>query len=373
MLMKNSFGESVAVTLFGESHGSAVGIVIDGIAPGVEVSEDEINGFLARRRPSVKLDTPRCERDEFRILSGVFENRTTGTPICIVIENENVKSDDYAYGEARPSHADYAAFCKYHGYEDYRGGGHFSGRVTAALVAAGGILIPALEKIGISISTHILRCGGVSDRGFENLPADLALLKDRIPPVFSDEVAEKMNEAVMSARGAGDSVGGITQTAICGLPSGLGEPWFDSVESTISHILFSIGGIKGVEFGIGFGGADLRGSEYNDALRVHDGSIMTETNNNGGINGGITNGMPVVFQCAVKPTPSISLEQKTVDFIKKENANITVHGRHDPAIIRRICPVIDSVTAIAVCDMLAKRYGTDYIVNKGRLTDESDN
>lgn len=371
--MKNSFGESVAVTLWGESHGSAVGIVIDGLAPGVEVSRDEINNYLAKRRPSAKLDTPRCEKDEFQILSGVFEGRTTGTPISIVIPNENTKSSDYNYGAARPSHADYAAYCKYHGYEDYRGGGHFSGRITAALVAAGGILIPALEKIGISIGTHILRCGGVSDRAFENLPEDIRLLKDRMPPVLGEGVGEKINSAVMSARGAGDSVGGITQTAVCGLDAGLGEPWFDSVESTISHILFSLGGIKGVEFGAGFGGADLMGSEYNDTMRFEDGRFTTETNNNGGINGGITNGMPVVFQCAVKPTPSISKEQKTVDFLKNENTDITIHGRHDPAIIRRICPVIDSVTAIAVCDMLAKRYGTDYIVNKGRNTDESNN
>ncbi len=362
--MKNTYGKSVAVTLFGESHGSAVGAVIDGLAPGIPVDEEFIARQLSRRRPSSPLDTPRRERDPFEIRSGVFNGRTTGTPICIVIPNENTQSKDYSNGVARPSHADYTAACKYHGYEDYRGGGHFSGRITAALVAAGGILIPALEGLGITIGTHILRCGEIYDREFADCVSEIKQLNAAAFPVLDEERGARMSETIMQARGELDSVGGITQTAVCGLMPGLGEPWFDSVESEIAHIVFSLGGIKGIEFGKGFAAAGMRGSEFNDAMRVENGKVVTKTNHNGGINGGITNGMPVLFQCAVKPTPSIARRQETVDFLKNENTEIEIRGRHDPAIIRRICPVIDSVTAIALCDMIAQRYGTDIFVKE---------
>ena len=357
--MKNTFGQSVSVSLFGESHGPAVGAVIDGLSPGIAVSGDFIASRLSRRRPSSALDTPRQEKDEFKILSGVFNGKTTGTPICIVIPNENTRSKDYDYGPARPSHADYAAFCKYHGYEDYRGGGHFSGRITAALVAAGGILLPALEGLGISIGTHILSCGGISDRGFENTAEDIELLKNSAFPVLTPERGEKMAERIMQARLDNDSVGGVTQTAACGVMPGLGEPWFDSVEGLLSHAVFSLGGVKGIEFGMGFGFAGEKGSSCNDALRLEEGRVVTKTNNNGGINGGITNGMDIVFQCAVKPTASIARQQETVDFVKGENTQLCIHGRHDPAIVRRICPVLDSVTAMVLCDLLAQRFGTD--------------
>lgn len=358
--MKNTFGSSVSLTLFGESHGSAVGCVLDGIAPGVNVDTESIEHQLARRRPASTLDTPRREADEFRILSGVINGKTTGTPICIVIENTNTKSTDYEYGKARPSHADYAAYCKYHGFEDYRGGGHFSGRVTTALVAAGGILLPMLESCGITVGTHILQCGNAFDREFNDVKQDIEILKNRSFPTFSAEAEEAVSREILNARNNKDSIGGKTQSAIFGIPAGVGEPWFDSVESMLSHALFSLGGVKGVEFGAGFAFAEKHASEYNDAFRVCDGKVVTETNYNGGINGGITNGMPVVFQCAVKPTPSIASEQKTVDFCKMENTDISIRGRHDPAIIRRICPVIDSVAALTVCDLLACRYGTDF-------------
>ena len=334
--MKNSFGQSVSLTVFGESHGAAVGCVIDGLAPGIEVSESAVARQLTRRRPCDALSTPRREKDEFKILSGVFNGKTTGTPVCIIIPNENTRSEDYTYGLARPAHADHAAWCKYHGFEDYRGGGHFSGRVTAAVVAAGGILLPALESLGISVGTHILSCGGVRDRAFGDIKAELAALENKAFPVLDDGRGEAMAREILKARDENDSV-----------------------ESVISHAVFSIGGIKGIEFGAGFALSDMRGSEANDALRIKNGAVVTETNNNGGINGGITNGMPIVFNCAVKPTPSVSLEQETVDFIKNENAKISIRGRHDPAIIRRICPVLDSVTALCLCDMLAQRYGTD--------------
>lgn len=358
--MKNTYGQSVALTIFGESHGPAVGVVLDGLAPGLPVDEDLIRRQLSRRRPSTALDTPRREKDAYQILSGVWQGRTTGTPIAIVIPNENTRSGDYAYGLARPSHADYAAFCKYHGNEDWRGGGHFSGRVTAPLVAAGAILLSALSGVGITVGTHILRCGEAWDRPFDRVEEDIAALHEAEFPALEPGAAEAISRQILAARDEQDSVGGVTQTAVCGLPAGVGEPWFDSVESLLSHAVFSVGGIKGIEFGSGFSGSSQRGSQFNDALRMDEGRVVTQTNHNGGVNGGITNGMPVVFQCAVKPTPSIARKQQTVDFLQGENAELTIHGRHDPAIIRRICPVLDSVTALVLCDLLAQRFGTDY-------------
>lgn len=362
--MKNTFGQSVAVTVFGESHGEAIGAVIDGLAPGIEVDEAFIEKQLSRRRPSMKTDTPRQEKDKYQILSGVFNGKTTGTPICIVIPNENTKSGDYeaTRAVARPSHADYTASCKYHGFQDYRGGGHFSGRITAALVAAGAIAMTALKKINIKIGTHILRCGNVYDSAFSSFEEEIDSLSCKTFPVISN-VEEKMTEEILKARESLDSIGGVIQTAITGMPSGVGEPWFDSVESILSHALFSIGGIKGVEFGAGFGFANMYGSQANDAFEIANGEIKTKTNNNGGINGGITNSMPIVFNCAVKPTPSISKEQQTVNFETMENTSLSIKGRHDPAIIRRICVVVDSVCALAICDMLAQRYGTDVFIN----------
>lgn len=359
--MKNTFGQSVCVTLFGESHGPAVGIVADGLAPGLDVDEKEIAYQLTRRRPDGETETARQEADPYRILSGVFEGKTTGTPLCIVIPNEDTKSGDYERGLGRPSHADFTGHVKYRGYEDYRGGGHFSGRVTAALTALGGILIPALEKKGITIGTHILKCGDIRDSFYRNPEKEILLLKDRNFPVLDEEKGLEMREVIRHAGEEQDSVGGITQTAVCGIEAGVGEPWFDSVEGMLSHALYSLGGIKGVEFGLGFSFAHYHGSECNDPLMMLDGRIVTETNNNGGINGGITNGMPILFQCAVKPTPSIGIPQYSVDLNQMEDRKIQILGRHDPAIIRRICPVIDSVTAIVLSDLLAQRHGTDWL------------
>ena len=357
--MKNTFGQNISVTLFGESHGEAIGAVIDGLTPGIPVSCDRITKELTRRRPASIIDTPRREADNFRILSGVFEGKTTGTPICIFIPNEDTKSGDYSYGVARPSHADYAAFCKYHGFEDYRGGGHFSGRITAALCAVGGILLPALDTLGIKIGTHILECSGIRDIDFSDFEKEISSLNSAQFPTISQECGSKMIEKITEAAKDGDSVGGITQTAIFGAVAGLGEPWFDSLESLLSHALFSLGGIKGIEFGKGFSFASGKGSDSNDEFFLDAGKIGTKTNNNGGINGGISNGMPIMLNCAVKPTPSISKPQNTVNFISKENTQLTVKGRHDPAIIRRICPVIDSICAIVMSDLLVGRYGTD--------------
>ena len=364
--MKNTFGNAMSVTIFGESHGDAIGVVLDGLAPGLVVDLDLIRHQLTLRRPSGAISTPRQERDAYTIVSGVVENKTTGTPLTILIPNENVKSGDYAAMEtvARPAHADYAAQCKYHGYQDTRGGGHFSGRITAALVAAGAICHSALQTKGIFIGTHICRCAGIPDRAFENLAADIEALSTSAFPVLDSAAGEKMQEAILAAKAEGDSVGGVLETAVIGMPAGVGEPWFDTFESMLAHILFSVPAVKGVEFGDGFGLADLRGSQANDALEYRDGTVVTQTNHGGGIGGGITSGMPIVFRCAIKPTPSIAKPQKTVDIRKQENAVLEIQGRHDPAIVHRARIVIDAVTAIAVYDMLAGRFGTDYFAKE---------
>lgn len=362
--MKNTFGQSISLTVFGESHGAGVGVVLDGLCSGLDVNDASIKTALSRRAPSTSTDTARRERDAYQILSGVFNGKTTGTPICIFIPNENTDSKAYEYGIARPSHADYAAFCKYGGYEDYRGGGHFSGRVTAGIVATGAILKDALKGLGISIGTHILECANVRDNEFNDIQNEVLSLDCAKFPVLNEDKAKEMIACVEQAKANLDSVGGITQTAIVGLPAGVGEPMFDSVEGMLSHAMFAIGAVKGIEFGKGFELGKMLGSSANDAFVIEDGKVKTSTNNNGGINGGITNGMPVLFNLAIKPTPSIAQKQNTVDFVNGKQTEIEIVGRHDPAIVRRICPVVDSVSALVVCDLLAQRYGTD-VFKKG--------
>ena len=361
--MKNTFGSSVSVTLFGESHGECIGAVIDGLAPGIAVNEKFISSQLSLRRPAGKTGTKRVERDNFSIVSGVFEGRTTGTPLCIIIPNENVKSADYALNSfiPRPGHADFTANKKYHGYEDYRGGGHFSGRLTAALVAAGAVVIDALRSKDIYIGTHILRCAKTNDRRFKNLKDDINHLNKQKFAVLDPEKAEFMQAAVKEAAAQGDSVGGILETAVIGLPAGVGEPWFDTLEGTLSHALFSIPAVKGIQFGNAFRDIDLRGSEYNDAFTIKGDRIETKTNRNAGINGGITNGMPVIFSLAVKPTPSVYTAQKSVDLMQMQETELRISGRHDPAIIHRARVVADSVTALVLADMLSLRFGTDFL------------
>ncbi|MDO5702967.1 MAG: chorismate synthase, partial [Lachnospiraceae bacterium] len=282
--------QSVSLALFGESHGPLIGAVLDGMAPGIEVDEARIAESLRRRRPSGAVSTSRREADEFRIVSGVMNGRTTGTPITILIPNSDVDSSVYAQGPVRPGHADYAAFEKYHGYEDWRGGGHFSGRITAALVAAGAIAESALLGRGIKIGTHIAECACVRDVPFsDDAEGDIDRLRAQTFPVLCRERGEEMQRAVEAAAAEGDSVGGILETCVTGVPAGVGEPWFDTVEGLISHALFSIPSVKGVEFGQGFAFSRMRGSLSNDPFRIKDGRIVTSSNNSGGINGGITN------------------------------------------------------------------------------------
>lgn len=362
--MKNTFGTSLSVTLFGESHGNSIGAVLDGMPAGVAVDTDFLNRQTELRKPKGKISTKRHEADEVCIVSGVFEGKTTGTPISVVIKNGDTKSKDYEKTKnlLRPSHADYTAHIKYNGYEDYRGGGHFSGRITAPLVAVGAIVIDALKQKGVEIGTHIKKIADVSDRDFNDFDEDFKKIQNNPFAVLDSEKAKLMTELIETAAAEGDSIGGILQTAVTGLPTGVGEPWFDTVEGVLAHALFSVPAVKGVEFGRGFEFADLKGSEANDEWRINDGEISTVTNNNGGINGGITNGMPIVINTVIKPTPSIAKEQNTVDIEKNENSKLIINGRHDPCIVHRAAVVVSSVTAIALCDLLLQKYGTDWLV-----------
>ena len=369
-MSKNTFGNALKITLFGESHGTAIGAVIDGITPGIQIDEYYINRQLKLRRPEGKISTARQEKDPWQLVSGVFEGKTTGTPICIVIPNADTRSRDYTPQLARPSHADYTAQCKYHGCQDYRGGGHFSGRLTAALVAVGGILLPALQSKGIEIGTHLCRCAGIDDAPLDTacmgeedtLREQLRTLSERHFPVLDASAGERMVAAIEAASLDGDSVGGVLETAIVGLPAGLGEPWFDSLESQLAHAMLSVPAVKGVEFGAGFAMSDWRGSEANDPLRMAGDRVVTATNHSGGINGGISNGMPVTFRCAVKPTASIYREQPTVDIYNREETKMLINGRHDPCIAHRARVVVDSMAAIVVADLLLQRYGNDALM-----------
>ena len=359
--MKNTFGNTVTLTLFGESHGEAIGCVLDGLAPGMEVDLRAVKEALSKRRPAGAISTGRQEPDEFRIVSGVYEGKATGTPLCIVIPNVAQRSSDYAEKTAyRPGHADFTAQMKYHGFQDGRDGGHFSGRLTAPLVAAGAVLRAALEKKGIVIGTHVASVHGVKDTVFSGTPEEMELLNGASFPTLSAEAGEAMQQEILTAKGRGDSVGGVLETVVTGMPAGVGEPWFDTLEGLLSHALFSVPAVKGVEFGAGFALAELYGSQANDAFVCKDGKVCTRTNQNGGINGGITNGMPLVFRCVVKPTPTISAEQDTVDGATGEPCKLSSGGRHDPCIVHRAKIVQESVTALVLYDALASRFGTDY-------------
>lgn len=366
IFLKNTFGTSVSVTIFGESHGSAIGVVLDGMPAGIPVDESFIEKQMELRKSVGKLSTARREADKVKILSGVYNGFTTGTPITFMIENQDTRSRDYgelAY-KARPAHADYTANVKYHGFQDFRGGGHFSGRITAGLVSAGAVALSALRNRGIKVATHILTCGGVCDRNFnfedpEKLNNDIDFLNSSDFAVLDEIQAEKMKSAIEDAKKDGDSVGGRLETVVTGFPAGVGEPWFDTIEGVLSHALFSIPAVKGVEFGAGFEICDMRGSQANDQFFAENGRVYTKTNNCGGILGGISDGMPIVFRCAVKPTPSIYKKQFTVNMETSEQTELVINGRHDPAIVHRARVVADSVTALVLCDLLALRYGTD--------------
>lgn len=361
--MKNSIGNQLQISLFGESHGDAIGVVIDGLAPGIQLDMDFIHGMMEKRKAKGRISTQRKEADELQIVSGFFQGYTTGTPLTILIQNTNTKSGDYekTKNRLRPSHADYTADMKYLGYQDYRGGGHFSGRLTAPLVAAGAIAMQVLNQKGIQIGTHIQKCNRIEEARFsqdeEALEKELALVNEREFPVIDETKGKEMVALIEEAANNGDSVGGILESVILHMPAGVGEPMFDSIESRLSHLLFSVPAVKGVEFGLGFGFGDQYGSEANDAF-YYDNGVKTKTNNNGGINGGISNAMPIVIRTVVKPTPSIYKEQDTVDRETHEAVKLTIEGRHDPAIIHRARVVVDSVLALGILDLMMEREAT---------------
>lgn len=367
--MNNTIGQAITLTLFGESHGAEIGAVLDGIAPGLPVDEGKIADALARRRPKDELSTKRREPDAFRIVAGVIDGHTTGTPLTLLIPNTAAHSEDYRSEGflPRPSHADYPAFRKYHGYEDRRGGGHFSGRLTAPLVAVGAVLLSALEAGGVNVHARISSLAGIRDEGDFGEDADRTPPEVKDFPVLSDAAGERMKDAVRAAARDGDSVGGTVEVFVTGVPAGLGEPWFDTMEGELSKILFSVPAVKGVAFGDGFSLAAMRGSEANDPFALQNGRVVTLTNHSGGIGGGITNGMPLRFSVAIKPTPSIFRPQRTVDPIAMTEEELTVHGRHDPTVVHRALPVLRAVCAFVLCDFLVRRYGTDSLVG-GRFS-----
>lgn len=356
--MSNIFGHAVTMTIFGESHGIGIGVVLDGLPVGVKVAWNAVRQEMARRRPGKDiLSTARVETDAFEVQSGIFNGYTTGAPLCCVIKNKDQRSKDYSQLRhmMRPGHADYTGKIRYGGYNDYRGGGHFSGRITAPLVFAGAIASQILAARGVTIGAHIARLEDTYDTPFNPLgeTADtLQSLKGDAVPTLDKKKAQAMAETIVQAKDNLDSVGGVIECMAIGLPAGLGNPFFDSVESVLAHMMFSVPATKGIEFGDGFGMAGLRGSTANDSFYYDtDGTVKTRTNHNGGINGGITNGMPLLFRVAVKPTSSISQEQQTIDTDTKENCSLIVKGRHDPCIVQRAVPVIEAATAWALLDV----------------------
>ncbi len=348
-------------TIFGESHGPAIGVVLQGVPSGLALDLEEIAFQLARRAPGKNaLSTPRREADAPEILSGYFEGRTTGTPLAAVIRNTDTRSRDYAATRAlaRPGHADYPAHIRYGGFEDYRGGGHFSGRLTAPLVFAGSVARQVLAARGVTVGAHIRSVGAVSEPSFaawgEPLsPALLRAVEERDFPTLSEERGSAMQEEILAARSERDSVGGAIECAVLGLAPGIGSPDLgENVEGILSRHLFAIPGVKAVGFGEGFGFAALRGSEANDALYMRGGAVTSPTNHSGGVNGGITNGLPLLFSVAMRPTASIAREQDTVNMDTWTDAKLTITGRHDPCIVHRAVPVVEAAAALAVCELL---------------------
>ena len=356
--MSGMWGSKIKLSIFGESHGNAIGITIDGLPAGFSIDMDKIMMEMARRAPGKSsLSTPRKESDIPEILSGYFEGKTTGTPLCAIIRNSNTKSKDYSKLKdvLRPGHADYTGAVRYKGFNDYRGGGHFSGRITAPLVFAGAICKQILEVKGIIVSAHINSIGKIKDCSFLESDISDELLnsfKEKELPLINTKLEDEMRQEILSARSSGDSIGGTIECAILGVSPGIGDPFFDSVESTLAHLMFSVPAVKGIEFGKGFDISKMRGLEANDEYYLENGNIKTKTNNNGGILGGITNGMPIIFNVAIKPTASIFKEQNTVNIVTMEETTLCIEGRHDPCIVQRALPVIEAVAAIGITELM---------------------
>ena len=346
--MSSVYSGNLTVSIFGQSHAPAIGVTVDGLPAGLPVDSDALQRFLSRRAPGQNAwSTPRREADAPEILCGLKNGKTCGAPLTAIIRNTNTRSGDYEALKdiPRPGHADYTAQVKFGGAQDADGGGHFSGRLTAPLCIAGGICIQLLGREGVRIRARILSIGSVTD----SAPFDAPVAEKPFPAV-SDAAAAAMQAEITQAKADGDSVGGVVECVIDGLPAGIGEPMFGGLENLLARAVFAIPAVKGVEFGAGFAAARLRGSENNDAFRVQNGRIVTETNHCGGILGGISTGMPVVFRAAFKPTPSISRQQNSVSLSRMENETLVIHGRHDPCIVPRAVPCVEAAAAIAVLD-----------------------
>ncbi len=354
--MSFTTGEKIRISLFGQSHSEAMGTVIEGLPAGIKIDEEKLSSFMARRAPgNDEFSTTRKEGDKVKFVAGLTNGFTNGAPLCGIIENTNTRSKDYENLKdiPRPGHADFAAWSKFGEYRDVSGGGQFSGRLTAPLCIAGGILKQLLEEKGIFIGAHISSVGNVEDDSFDSCNVTKNDFVDGKPfPVINDEKGERMKEEILSAKKDADSIGGTIECAITGVPAGAGDTFFGGWESSISSAVFSIPAVKGIEFGRGFDSSRIRGSENNDAFTVKDGEIVTQTNNHGGILGGISSGMPIIFKAAIKPTPSIGKEQKSVSLSKKESQTLVVEGRHDPCIVKRAVPCIEAAAAIAVANKI---------------------
>lgn len=343
-------------TIFGESHGPAIGVTLTGVPAGLELDWAAIEKDMARRAPGKSpLATARKEADHVQVLSGVFEGKTTGAPLCAMIANTDTRSADYSKTRdlARPGHADYPAHVRYQGFNDYRGGGHFSGRLTAPLVFAGAIAKQILAQRGITVGAHISSIYGVNDEALEDWDT-LKGVADKDFPVLNDEKGQEMQEAILEAKEEQDSVGGSIECGVFGLPAGYGSPDFgENAEGIFSQYLFAVPAVKAVAFGAGTAFSLMRGSEANDPLYVDEqGNVGAEQNCAGGINGGITNGMPLVFEVTMRPTPSIARTQFTIDMSRMENAQLELQGRHDPCVVPRAVPVIEAAAAMAACQLL---------------------
>ncbi len=353
--MSSTTGKKLKISVFGESHGEAVGVVIDGLPAGFKIDLLELERFMKRRAPGGRLATPRKEEDKPKFLSGLLDGVTTGFPLCAIIENNNTRSGDYKFKDTpRPSHADYTAAIKYGGNADMRGGGHFSARLTAPICIAGGIAKQILEDKGIYVGAHLKSVGNVCDADFPLYPEKWLFddVAKKELAVINTAVIEDMVKVIESARAEGDSVGGVVECSVIGVPAGLGEPMFDGIENCLAKNLFAVPAVKGVEFGSGFEGSKLFGSQNNDEFCITEGKISTKTNNAGGILGGITTGMPIVLRAALKPTPSISKPQQTLDISTGEETVLEIKGRHDPCVAVRAVPVIEAVTALTLLDII---------------------
>lgn len=350
--MSSQTGRKIKVSIFGESHGSAIGAVIDNIPAGEYIDFEELLAFMKRRQGGNNpYSTPRKEDDVPELLSGIKDGYTTGAPISLIIRNNNIRSNDYKIDIPRPGHADFTAYVKYNGFCDFRGGGHFSGRLTAPLCAVGGILIQILKRRNIKITAHISSIAGITDKKL-NAVDFLGNQIDKEFPVIDKAAGDKMKQAILEALKAEDSVGGSIECGIYGVSAGLGDPMFDGIENRISSVVFGIGAVKGIEFGLGFDACSIRGSQNNDEFYMDNDTIKTKTNNHGGILGGITSGMPVIFNVAIKPTPSIGKEQGSVSFSEKKDVSLKIVGRHDPCIVPRAVACIEAAAAIAISDFV---------------------